>query len=177
MPKVCNLCISPVWLCHHKIVMMLQNSIYPFELEIKLLFYVLFCRDVIYTLYLSQKRFTHFVRKVFARWKLRSGKFRLFGPLPETGFILVMPCHHDSEKAWRGKLKYRHDNMVSLWYYHLGRFWRLAPCIPNGQHLSESSDTFTDCFSENLQNEGAMLSGNTITAEVLYTWYLWIPLL
>ena len=40
--------------------MMLQNSIYPFELEIKLLFYVLFCRDVIYTLYLSQKRFTHF---------------------------------------------------------------------------------------------------------------------
>ena len=31
--------------------------------------------------FLSQKRFTHFVRKVFARWKLPSGKFRLFGPL------------------------------------------------------------------------------------------------
>ena len=29
-----------------------------------------------------KKRFTHFVRKVFARWKLPSGKFRLFGPLP-----------------------------------------------------------------------------------------------
>ena len=39
--------------------MMLQNSIYPFELEIKLLFYVLFCRDVIYTLYLSPTHATH----------------------------------------------------------------------------------------------------------------------
>ena len=28
-----------------------------------------------------RKRFTHFVRKVFACWKLPSGKFRLFGPL------------------------------------------------------------------------------------------------
>ena len=102
MPKVCNLCISPVWLCHHKIVMMLQNSIYPFELEIKLLFYVLFCRDVIYTLYLSQKRFTHFigcekrfknfVRKVFASWVLPSGKFRLFGPL---GVSLIGNCRRD----------------------------------------------------------------------------------
>ena len=31
--------------------------------------------------FFSQKRFTHFFRKVFARWKLPSGKFRLFGPL------------------------------------------------------------------------------------------------
>ena len=32
--------------------------------------------------FLSRKRFTHFIRKVFAHWKLPSGKFRLFGPLP-----------------------------------------------------------------------------------------------
>ena len=31
--------------------------------------------------FLSRKRFTHSARKVFARWKLPSGKFRLFGPL------------------------------------------------------------------------------------------------
>ena len=30
MPKVCNLCISPVWLSHHKIVMMLQKQHIPF---------------------------------------------------------------------------------------------------------------------------------------------------
>ena len=32
-------------------------------------------------MHLSQKRFTHFVRKFFAHWNLPSGKFRLFGPL------------------------------------------------------------------------------------------------
>ena len=32
--------------------------------------------------FFSRKRLTHCVRKVFARWKLPSGKFRLFGPLP-----------------------------------------------------------------------------------------------
>ena len=31
--------------------------------------------------FLSQKRFTYFVRKAFARWSLPSGEFRLFGPL------------------------------------------------------------------------------------------------
>ena len=43
-----------------------------------------FCRENDLRVFLSRKRFTHFIRKVFARWKLPSGKFRLFGPL----------CHH-----------------------------------------------------------------------------------
>ena len=44
--------------------------------------HTLFCRKKdLHTIFLSRKRFTHFVRKVFARWKLPSGKFRLFGPL------------------------------------------------------------------------------------------------
>ena len=42
------------------------------------------CKKRFMHTFLSRKRFTHFVRKVFARWKLPSGKFRLFGPL----------CHH-----------------------------------------------------------------------------------
>ena len=41
-----------------------------------------FVANTVYAFFL-QKRFTHFVRKVFARWKLPSGKFRLFGPLQE----------------------------------------------------------------------------------------------
>ena len=40
-----------------------------------------FVTKTIYGFFLSQKRFTNFIRKVFARWKLPSGKFRLFGPL------------------------------------------------------------------------------------------------
>ena len=40
-----------------------------------------FGAKMIYAFFLSRKRFTHFVRKVFARWNLPSGKFRLFGPL------------------------------------------------------------------------------------------------
>ena len=43
-----------------------------------------FHAKTIYAFFLSQKRFTHFVRKVFARWNLPSGKFRLFGPLETT---------------------------------------------------------------------------------------------
>ena len=44
-----------------------------------------FVAKTIYMLFLSRKRFTHFVRKVFARWKMPSGKFRFFGPLgPST---------------------------------------------------------------------------------------------
>ena len=46
--------------------------------------------------FLSRKRFTHFVQKVFARWKLPSGKFRLFGPLPI--------CRHKSYH-WYAALK------------------------------------------------------------------------
>ena len=33
------------------------------------------------THFFSRKRFMHFIQKVFARWKLPSRKFRLFGPL------------------------------------------------------------------------------------------------
>ena len=54
------LCIRLVWLCHHKMV---------------------------YSFFLSRKRFTYFVWKVFARWKLPSGKFRLFGPLVKTNML------------------------------------------------------------------------------------------
>ena len=39
-----------------------------------------FCREHGLRVF-SRKWFPHFVRKVFARWKLPSGKFRLFGPL------------------------------------------------------------------------------------------------
>ena len=40
-----------------------------------------FCRENNLRTFLLRKRFTHLVRKVFARGKLPSGKFRLFGPL------------------------------------------------------------------------------------------------
>ena len=43
--------------------------------------YALFCRENDLRAFLSRKQFTHFVWKVFAHWKLPSGKFRLFGPL------------------------------------------------------------------------------------------------
>ena len=56
---------------------------------------------------------------------------------------------------------------MTTWFLYGIIIWADSEGIPNGQHLSESSDTFTDCFSENLQNEGALLSGNTITAFLL----------
>ena len=46
--------------------------------------HLLFGTKTIYAHFLSGKRLTHFIRKVFARWKLPSGKFRLFGPLKKT---------------------------------------------------------------------------------------------
>ena len=47
--------------------------------------YAHFCvAKTIYSLLLLRKQFTHFIRKVFARWKLPSGKFRLFGPLGKS---------------------------------------------------------------------------------------------
>ena len=42
-----------------------------------------FVAKTIFAFFLSRKRFTYFVWKVFARWKLPSGKFRLFRPLAE----------------------------------------------------------------------------------------------
>ena len=56
---------------------------------------------------------------------------------------------------------------MTTWFLYGIIIWADSEGIPNGQHLSESSVTFTDCFSENLQNEGALLSGNTITALLL----------
>ena len=82
MPKVCNLCIRLVWLCHHKMVMMLQKQHIPFWLGDQIAILCTFLsRNDLRTLLVAKKRFTHFVRKVFARWILPSGKFRLFGPL------------------------------------------------------------------------------------------------
>ena len=114
MPKVCNLCISLVWLCHHKIVMMLQKQHIPFWIGDQIAIYVLFCREVIYTLYLSQKRFMHFVRKVFARWILPSGKFRLFGPLNAALMMiitttLVVQYHHHYYDQRDHSYKQYHD--------------------------------------------------------------------
>ena len=58
-----------------------KNGTNPFDLEIKLQLYVLFCCEKDLRTFLSRKRFTHFVRKLFAHWILPSWKFRLFGPL------------------------------------------------------------------------------------------------
>ena len=68
-----------------------KNNLYTLFLSQKL-FIHLFChKKNLRTLFLSRKRFTHFVRKVFARWKLPSGKFRLFGPLQwHRGYNLLL---------------------------------------------------------------------------------------
>ena len=58
-----------------------QKLFTHFFLSQKRIYAPFFCRENDLRAFLSRKRFTHFVRKVFARWKLPSGKFRLFGPL------------------------------------------------------------------------------------------------
>ena len=91
MQNVCNLCISLVWLCHHTVVMMLQKQHIPFWIgdQIAILctvakwFTHFICREKSFTHFLSRKRFTQFFWKVFVRWILPSGKFRLFGPLKD----------------------------------------------------------------------------------------------
>ena len=45
-----------------------------------------------FTRFLSRKWFMHFVQKVLARWKLPSGKFRLFGPLLHALHDLEESC-------------------------------------------------------------------------------------
>ena len=60
-----------------------------------------FCRENNLRTFLSRKRFTLFVWKVFARLKLPSGKFRLFGPL--AGTSRKMSYHSSNQRfpdAW-----------------------------------------------------------------------------
>ena len=67
------------------------KTIYALFLSLKEFAHTFFVAKMIYVLFLSRKRFTRFflsrkqfthsARKVFARWKLPSGKLRLFGPL------------------------------------------------------------------------------------------------
>ena len=88
MPKPCHLCIRLVWLCQHKMVMMLQKQHIPLWLgDLIAILCFFFVAKTIYALhlskddlrtFLSRKWFTHSVRKVFARWVSPSGKFRLF---------------------------------------------------------------------------------------------------
>ena len=58
---------------------------------------------MIYALYLSRKQLTHFIRKVFARSKLPSGKFRLFGPLSHNTWSTIK---EKDDKLSRIKMKY-----------------------------------------------------------------------
>ena len=57
-----------------------QKLFMPFFVT-KRIYAYFFCRKNDLHAFLSRKRFTHFVRKVFARWKLPSGKFRFFSQL------------------------------------------------------------------------------------------------
>ena len=124
MPKVCNLCISLVWLCHHKIVMMLQKQHIPFwngdQIAILCTFLsqndlrTLFVAKNDLCTFLSRKQFTHFVWKVFARWILPSGKFRLFGPLNAALMMiitttLVVQYHHHYYDQRDHSYKQYHD--------------------------------------------------------------------
>ena len=45
MPKVCNLCIRLVWLCHHNMVMMLQKQHIPLWLGYQIAILCVFCRQ------------------------------------------------------------------------------------------------------------------------------------
>ena len=52
---------------------------------------ILFMSRTWFMHFFSRKWFRHFVWKVFARWKLPSGKFRLFGPLVwRSSFFLLL---------------------------------------------------------------------------------------
>ena len=66
------------FLCH-------KNALFCYKKNLL----ILFGRENDLRAFLSRKRFTHFVRKVFARWKLPSGKFRLFGPLHVLQMVQV----------------------------------------------------------------------------------------
>ena len=66
-----------------------EKNLCAFLLQ-KQLTHTFFVAKTIHALFLSRKCFLHFVRKVFARWKLPSGKFRLFGPLPESDHCPIL---------------------------------------------------------------------------------------
>ena len=87
MPKVFNLCIRLVWLCHHKMVMVLQKQHIPFWLGDQIAIYVIFCRkNDLRTLFVAKNDLrTFFVAKTinalcpesfcmlnFAVWKVQT---------------------------------------------------------------------------------------------------------
>ena len=59
------------------------KTIFTLFLSQKEFTHTFFVANTVYAFF-SRKWFTHFIRKVFTRWKLPSGKFRLFGPLGFT---------------------------------------------------------------------------------------------
>ena len=74
MPKLCHLCIRLVWLCHHKMVMMLQKQHIPLWLGDQIAILCVFCRENNLRITFFEKQFTHF----FCRendLRIASGKF------------------------------------------------------------------------------------------------------
>ena len=127
-------------------------------MEIKLQFYVLFCRKMIYALYLSRKtiyalflsrkQFTHFVWKVFARWILPSVKFRLFGPLRGPAKFCsmrrILACLFVSS-WWLAYLSH-HDFLLAFLSHH--RILILITHLHTDRHrcqLVDLEDSFPDC--------------------------------
>ena len=72
---------------------------------------------------LSQKRLTHFVRKVFAQWCLSGGKFWVFGPLVSVSSMILNSAHCSP--------LFCASAVFSLWaktnfqYFEVGPQWRL----------------------------------------------------
>ena len=85
MPKVCNLCISLVWLCHHEIKMVLQKQHIPFWLEDQI---------AILCTFLSQKWFMHFIcrEKPFTHFFCRENNLHT----SSGKFLRVEFCHPES---------------------------------------------------------------------------------
>ena len=85
MPNVCNLCIRLVWLCHHKMVTMLQKQHIHFRLGDQI---------AILCTFWSRKRFTHFIcrEKWFTHFFCRESNLRT----SSGKFLRVQFCHPES---------------------------------------------------------------------------------
>ena len=85
MPNVCNLCIRLVWLCHHKMVTMLQKQHIHFRLGDQI---------AILCTFLTRKRFTHFIcrEKWFTHFFCRKSNLRT----SSGKFLRVQFCHPES---------------------------------------------------------------------------------
>ena len=89
------------------------KTIYTHFFVAKTIYTLFFVAKTLYSIFLSQKRFMHFVRKVFARWKLSSGSFRLFGPLLNPVYSIKICYHGGREKdKYNDAKKYKYDNTM-----------------------------------------------------------------